>query len=199
MCSMDFKTYKKPDLKAPRYRPDTLSVSTDELFKEFKLKFPEYKSVSNGDLRKIIINFNTNIWKEAIKYRDGIELPEGLGYIFIGTCLPPTGKNINAPNSLKYGKQLKNTNLASDGFLAKIFYSSYASKYKYEFRKLWKFKGCRNFTRAVSKAYSDNWKMYVQVDKNFKISALYKKVMIRDYMQKTDKIKLNDYDEFDLD
>jgi hypothetical protein len=196
---MNSNNYKKPDLNAIRYRPDSLTFLTNTLFKDFKTKFPEYNKVSNKDLSKIIKTFNTNIWKEAINYRDGIELPEGLGYIFIGTCLPPTGKNIDQVKSVKYGKQLKNTNLASDGFLAKIFYSSYASKYKYEFRKLWKFKGCRNFTRSTSKAYRENWKLYVQVDKNFKISALYKKTLIRQYLNKQNKKKLNTYNEFDLD
>ena len=196
---MNSNNYKKPDLNAIRYRPDSLTFLTNTLFKDFKTKFPEYNKVSNKDLSKIIKTFNTNIWKEAINYRDGIELPEGLGYIFIGTCLPPTVKNIDQVKSVKYGTQLKNTNLASDGFLAKIFYSSYASKYKYEFRKLWKFKGCRNFTRSTSKAYRENWKLYVQVDKNFKISALYKKTLIRQYLNKQNKKKLNTYNEFDLD
>jgi hypothetical protein len=100
---------------------------------------------------------------------------------------------------LKYGKQLKNTNLNSDGLLCKIFYSSFASKYKYEFRKLWRFKGCRNFTRAVSKAYTENWKSYVQVDKTMMISKLYKKSVKREIMKNMASKKLENYNEFDLD
>ena len=196
---MDFKDYKKPDVKAPRFRYDRLSVLTDSALKEFKEKHPEYKNVSNNVLKKIIKNFNTNIWKHVIEYRDGVELPESLGYVFIGTCMPPTGKNINPPLSLKYGKKLKNTNLNSDGYLAKIFYSSYASKYKFEFRKLWRFKGCRNFTRATSKAYKENWKMYVMVDKNFKASMMYIRSIKKDYAVKLANKKLSSYNEFDLD
>ena len=74
---MNSNNYKKPDLNAIRYRPDALTFLTNTLFKDFKTKFPEYNKVSNKDLSKIIKTFNTNIWKEAIKYRDGIELPEG--------------------------------------------------------------------------------------------------------------------------
>lgn len=199
MCIMDFKEYKKPDVKAPRFRKERLSIIEPDFFKEFKQKFPEYKQVSNNQLNTIIKTFNENTWKEVINNRDGVELPEGLGYLFIGSCQPPSGRNIDTPNSLKYGKQLKNTNLNSDSLLAKIFYSSFASKYKYEFRKLWKFKGCRNFTRTVSKAYRDNWRMYVQVDKTTMISKLYQRSVRRDIMKKLNKDRLNDYNEFDLD
>lgn len=196
---MDFKDYKKPDVKAPRFRKERLNVLDSDLFKEFRNKFPEHKNVSDKDLRDIIKSFNENIWKEVILNRDGVELPEGLGYLFVGSCPPPSGKNIDAPNSLKYGKQLKNTNLNSDGLLCKIFYSSFASKYKYEFRRLWRFKGCRNFTRATSKAYKENWKNYVQVDKTMMISKLYKKSVKRDIMKRLAINKLDNYNEFDLD
>lgn len=196
---MDFKDYKKPDVKGPRFRKERFSPLTNDFYKNFKEKHPEYKNIDNSDLLKIIKSFNENIWKEVIVTRDGVELPEGLGYIFIGSCQPPTGKNIDVPKSLKHGKKLKNTNLNSDSLLAKIFYSSFASKYKFEFRKLWRFKGCRNFTRSVSKAYKENWKNYVQVDKTTMISKLYRKSVKRDFMKKLAKDKLNDYNEFDLD
>lgn len=196
---MDFKDYKKPDVKAPRFRKERYNLLDAKFFKEFREEFPEYKDVSDKDLRNIIEKFNENLWKEVIANRNGVELPEGLGYLFIGSCPPPSGKNIDAPKSLKYGKQLKNTNLNSDGFLAKIFYSSFASKYKYEFRKLWRFKGCRNFTRATSKAYKENWKLYVQVDKRVMISKLYKKSVKRDIMKRLAVNKLDNYNEFDLD
>jgi hypothetical protein len=196
---MDFKDYKKPDLKAPRFRKERLSILNKDFYKEFREKFPEYKHIKDSELGLIINTFNKTLWKEVINNRDGVELPEGLGYLFIGSCPPPTGKNIDSPNSLKYGKQVKNTNLNSDGFLAKIFYSSFASKYKYEFRKLWKFKGCRDFTRATSKAYRENWKTYVQVDKRVMISKLYQRQVKRDIMKKLAKTKLDNYNEFDLD
>lgn len=196
---MDFKDYKKPDVKGPRFRKERYNLLDMSFFKEFREEFPEYKNISDKDLRNIIEKFNENLWTEVIVNRNGIELPEGLGYLFIGSCPPPSGKNIDAPNSLKYGKQLKNTNLNSDGFLAKIFYSSFASKYKYEFRKLWRFKGCRSFTRATSKAYRENWKLYVQVDKRVMISKLYSKSIKRDIMKRLAKNKLDNYNEFDLD
>jgi hypothetical protein len=196
---MDLENYKKPDLKAPRFRPDCLNILTPKDLAEFKKKFPQYKKIPDTKLKSIIKTLNINTWKQTIENRDGVELQEGLGYLFIGSCAHPTGRNINVPLSLEHGKKLKNMNLGSDSYLAKIFYSSFASKYKYEFRKLWKFKGCREFTRAVNKAYKENYKMYVQVDKNFKVSELYKKTIIRNAMKKLSEKKLVDYNEFNLD
>lgn len=196
---MKLEDYKKPDLKAPRYRPKSLKILNDSALREFKKKYPQYKDLPDKFLRSIVKNQNITIWKEAIAYRDGVELQEGLGCIFIGSCMPPSGSNINVPLSLEHGKKLKNMNLGSDGFLAKIFFSSYTSKYKFDFRKLWKFKGCREFTRAVRHSYPQNWKMYVQVDKSFKISMLYKKTIKRQIMEKQSAKNLTEYNEFDLD
>lgn len=196
---MKSDTYKKPDVKAPRCRHKSLKILTSKALTEFKRKYPQYKNVPDTVLRKIAKTHNTNIWKEVLEYRDGVELQEGLGCIFIGSCMPPSGSNINVASSLKYGKKLKNINLGSDGFLAKIFYSSYTSKYKFEFRKLWKFKGCREFTRSVRHTYPDNWKMYIQVDKSFKVNLLYERAVKRQIMQKISAQNLNEYNEFDFD
>ena len=46
---MNSNNYKKPDLNAIRYRPDSLTFLTNTLFKDFKTKFPEYNKVSNKD------------------------------------------------------------------------------------------------------------------------------------------------------
>jgi hypothetical protein len=37
---MDFKIYKKPDVKAPRFRKERLNVLDPDLLKEFRKQFP---------------------------------------------------------------------------------------------------------------------------------------------------------------
>ena len=108
-----------------------LNILTPKDLAEFKKKFPQYKKIPDTKLKSIIKTLNINTWKQTIENRDGVELQEGLGYLFIGSCAHPTGRNINVPLSLEHGKKLKNMNLGSDSYLAKIFYSSFASKYKY--------------------------------------------------------------------
>ena len=46
-----------------------------------------YSSVSNDKL-KVIKSFNGKVWEGVIDNRNGIELPESLGYLFIGSCPP---------------------------------------------------------------------------------------------------------------
>ena len=85
--------FKKPDLNAPRYREKRFGLLNVKTINEFKEKYPLYEKIDNEKLKKIIKAYNKNIWNGVIEYRDGVELPDSLGYLFIGTCAP--GKTIN--------------------------------------------------------------------------------------------------------
>jgi hypothetical protein len=191
---------KQPDLNAPRFRPIRTSTLGKQFFKRFRKKHPQYKNKNDVELRKIVDEFNTLIWSETIKNRDGVELPENLGYLFVGTCMPVVRKkNIDFSKSIKYNTKLKFKNFESDSYIAKIFYTNYASKYKFKNREVWQFKGDRNFTRTVSATYPENWKMYIQVENFQKINKFYQKSKSRDYFAKKLEIDLRDYNEFDMD
>ena len=99
--------FKKPNLNAPRYREKVLGLLNAELINEFKEKNPIYSKIDNNKFKKIINLFNERIWKEVIENRDGVELPDSLGYIFIGTC--PAAKSVNTDYALskKYCKMAK--------------------------------------------------------------------------------------------
>ena len=77
--------FKKPNLNAPRYREKVFGLLNADLINEFKDKNPIYSNIDNSKLKNIINLFNERIWKEVIKNRDGVQLPDSLGYIFIGT------------------------------------------------------------------------------------------------------------------
>ena len=132
-----------------------------------------FANIDNGILRKIIKKFNQNIWNGVIDNRDGVELPNSLGYLFIGTCKPAKTINMNYALSKKYGKVIQNHNWETDGNLGKIFYTNYTSKYRFKNRDLWRFQAHRDFKRTVAKRYPEEWTKYIFMNKKNKVSHLY--------------------------
>lgn len=187
----------KLNRKGPRHREkrfNTLSLdliaemveSKDCLVKDIKL------------FKKIVIGMNKLIVKTIVNTRDGIELPEQLGYMFLGTCQPKVRKNVDFKTTDHYLKVIQHRNWESDNYLAKIFYTNYETKYKFKFNDLWSFKAAREFTKLVGQEYPKNWKMYIQVDHTLKVSRLY-----RDYLRQVDREAVDhqrslDYDPLEL-
>lgn len=182
--------FRKPDLKAPRYRKKTLGLLNKKTFKEFKERKPLYANIDNAKLKKIIKLYNQALWEGVIEHRDGVELPDSLGYLFIGTCPPSKTVNVNYSKSNEYGKVLRNKNWETDGNVAKIFYTNWSAKYRFKNRDLWSFTAGREFKRTVAKEYPKNWTKYLKMQNKIKVSQLYN--------PNSEKIKeaLKDYDEF---
>jgi hypothetical protein len=185
--------YKAPDLHASRLRIKPKRILSKDFLEEFKEKHPEFSTLDDKTIKKIVMTFNENIWKEVIAYRDGVELPESLGYLFIGTCTFNRDTNVNYGLSVKYGKEIKNRNLESDSKLAKIFYTNYQTKYKFANRELWGFQAIRQFKRSVAKEYPVSWQKYIVVDSYKKVSEMFSKAM-----RKEDQEVLKLYDEFEF-
>lgn len=195
-----FRECRKPDLTAPRFRTDRYTVLDRSLFKKFKKKYPEHKETDYKNFREAITKFNTKIWENVIDSRDGTELPEGLGHIFIGSCPAASKKkNYNYAQSKEHGIHVKHQNFETDSFLAKIFYTNFGNKYRFKDGELWMFDSHRYFSRATSQAYRTDWKKYVQVD-NFKhISSMYRKHTNRAFAKKMDMPITEKYNEFQID
>lgn len=189
--------YKKPDLNAPRYRPKKLNLTNIDFYNQFVKDNPKYSSLSHNDFKKIISTFNGRIWEKVIEERDGVELPEQLGYVFIGTC-PRKKSNVDFDKSARYGVKLQNQNWESDNYTAKIFYTNFETKYKFKHNDLWGFVGIRDFKRNVGKTYPKEWKKYLMVDNMTKISRLFRKQQFKDLKNIEASILLEDYDEFNL-
>ena len=190
--------YKAPDLHASRLRIKPKRILTKDFIAEFKEKHPEFSTLDDKTIKKIVMKFNENIWKEVIEYRDGVELPESLGYLFIGTCTFNRDTNVNYGLSVKYGKEIKNRNLESDSKLAKIFYTNYQTKYKFANRELWGFQAVRQFKRSVAKEYPVSWQKYIVVDSYKKVSEMFSKALRKQRVKKEDKDILSSYDEFEF-
>jgi len=165
--------FKKPDLNAPRYRKKTLGLLNKETFKEFKERKPVYANIDNSKLKEIIKLYNKALWEGVIKHRDGVTLPDSLGYIFIGTCPPAKTVNIDYSTSNEYGKVLRNKNWETDGNICKIFYTNWSTKYRFKNRDLWSFTANREFKRTVAQEYPKNWTKYLKMQNKIKVSQLY--------------------------
>ena len=187
----------KRNLNGPRYRAPRLNTTSDEWIEQIKessdclIKDPE-------TIKNIIVELNQAIKDVIINTRDGIELPEQLGYMFLGTCQPKIRKNVDFKTTDHYLKVIQHRNWESDNYLAKIFYSNYESKYKFKFYELWGFKACREFTREVGRTYPENWKKYIQVDHSLKVSRLYRHYLKDVNRAVVDKERLQDYNPLEL-
>lgn len=194
------KEFKKPDLKAPRCRQQIHTVLNNKFIEEFTTKHPKYKDLKMSDIRKILNTFHGKLWDHALHNRDGVELPDSLGFVFIGTCFSPKKYNTDFGGSIKNEVTIRHRNFESDNFLAKIFYTNYANKYKFKNRELWVFDAIRDFKRTVSKTYPENWKMYIQVENGIHITNYLKKTRKNNWIKnQKDTFVIDDlYNEFDL-
>lgn len=192
------REFRSPDLKAPRYRPEVHTIMSKEFFESFKKKHPKYKDLDNVELRKIVKYFNNTLYQTVIDTRDGVQLPEQIGWLFIGTCQSPKKQNIDFVKSKKYGVAVTNKNWETDGKLAKIFFTSYALKHKMKNREFWGFVACRDFKRAVAKSYPENWNMYLVVEPTIKIKLNNTKNYLVNSTKQKNIEGLKNYNEFEL-
>lgn len=192
------KSYKKPDLNAPRYRPKKLNFTNATFYDQFIKDNPKYSGIELEVFKNIITSFNGKIWETVIEERDGVELPEQLGFIFIGTC-PRKKSNVDFYKSQIYGMKLQNQNWESDQYVAKIFYTNYETKYRFKHHEMWGFTGVRDFKRTVGKTYPQEWKKYLMVDNLVRISRVFRKHRFRHYKEDLTKELLQKYNEFNLE
>ena len=192
------KEFKKPDVTAPRFRPAVYNILSKEFFNELKERYPKYKHLTETEIRKIIKSFNILVYQNVIEKRNGIQLPEQVGWLFIGSCQKSKKQNINFAKSLKYGVTVTNNNFETDEKLAKIFFTNFAQKYKMKNREYWSFVACRDFKRSVAKNYCDNWNMYIVVDSTKKLNTAYSKEFFKNKIKNENEKSLINYNEFDI-
>ena len=192
------KPYRKPDLNAPRFRPKRVNILNKALYTAFIKKHPEYSDVDLITFKSIIRTFNEKLYEGIIQNRDGVELPEGLGYVFLGTCPAAKKQNIDRAKSIEYGIIANHQNWDSDNNLLKIFYTNQKSKYPLQNKQVWAFKAVKQFRKAASDAYKENWPKYIVVDPTQKISALFAQVRKKDFISKIAKDIPAGYDEFKM-
>lgn len=192
------REFNKPNVKASRYRPEVYSLLNKKFFDKFKNKYPKYKDMTNLELRNIIKKFHEHVYNTVIEKRDGIQLPEQIGWLFIGACESSKKRNVDYAKSNKYGVEVSYNNWNTDGRLAKIFFTSNAPKHKMKNREFWRFVGCRNFKRSVAKAFSENWNNYMVIDSSVQLRLNYQKTFLKDLTIREQQNDLKSYNEFDI-
>lgn len=192
------RTHRKPDIKGPRYRKTTYSILNREFFNEFKKKYPGYKNVDNKVLKEIINTYNGLLWQMVIDEREGVEIPEGLGFLFLGTANVKS-ENPDMKASAEAGVTITHMNWPTNNKICKIIYTNYPAKYRFANREVWTFSAVRQFKRTVSKAYLENWQKYIVIDNLANISQLFRKDNITFYTKKREAELLEEYDEFMID
>ncbi len=190
--------FNAPDLNAPRFRPESYQMLSKELHQKFMKAYPKYANVPYSLFKEIVYNINEEIWQTVIDYRDGVELPEQLGYIFIGSCPRRKRSSANYMKSIQFERLIQNRNWESDEYLAKIFYTNYETKYKFKNHDLWGFSAVRQFKRNFAKVYPKEFKKYVVVDNTTQISRLFRKIRIDNFKKKKLKATLENYNELDI-
>lgn len=193
------KKFNKPDLNAPRFRPKKLNLCNQSFYEKFIQENPRYSGISISQFKDVIKTFNGLIWQNAVDHRDGVELPEQLGYIFIGTCERRKRESVDYKKSAEYGTRIQNQNWESDNYMAKIFYTNFETKYRFKHHDLWGFSALRDFKRSVAHKYPKQWKMYVMIDNHMKISKLFRLYKYKEYKREETSNLLQTYDEFNLD
>lgn len=193
------KKFNKPDLNAPRYRPKKLNICNQNFYEKFIQDNPKYSGISVSQFKDVIKTFNGQIWKQVVDCRDGVELPEQLGYLFIGTCQRRKKISVDYKKSADCGVNVQNQNWESDNYMAKIFYTNFETRYRFKHHDLWGFTAVRDFKRTVAATYPVQWKMYVVVDSFMKISKLFRLYKYKEYKKQETITLLETYDEFNLD
>ena len=190
--------FNNPNVTAPRFRPDVYNVMNKKFFESFRERYPKYKDLDDKQLKKIAKTFNQIMYQAIIDSRDGIQLPEQIGWIFIGTCQQSKKQNIDFAKSKQYGVRVSNNNWATDGKLAKIFFSNFVPKHRIRNREFWMFIASREFKRSVAKSYPENWNMYIAVTATKQTKTAYSKQLYKDMKLKETAKALEKYNEFDL-
>lgn len=155
------------DYTAPRYRPDSTQIATERFFKTFFKENPEFEifreQFTNKELKKIIKTFNENMVQVAIDHRDGILLPEGLGWIYLAT-ISRAKRKINHKLSNELGYDINYTNNNTDGKLLRICYTNKHRSYSFEHKDLWGFKASDDFKDSASKQFTKNYGRYFPLE-----------------------------------
>jgi hypothetical protein len=191
--------FKKPNLNAPRFRPKKHNLLNQEFFEQFLRDHPRFTGLTIQQFKSVINLFNGMIWEKVVALRDGVELPEQLGYLFIGSCPRKKGENTDYLRSAQLGVKVQHRNWESDQYTAKIFYTNYETKYRFKHHDMWGFSAVRDFKRTVGQTYPLEWKKYVLVDNMMQVAQLFRKRQYQDYIKHHNQSLLDHYDEFDLD
>lgn len=112
------------DKNAPRFRREKYAVNliTDELIKEFKNKYPEYKELPDSKIKKDIKKMFEEVANEAITNPLGIKLPNYIGELKL-QYIPYDFKAVDQTTSAELGERVNFLNIETRKKVARIIWT----------------------------------------------------------------------------
>jgi len=169
-------TFKKPNLTAPRFRPTSKKVLNRKTYEAFLKKHPQHAEMSLEQFKKIVVTYNEEIWHTVLHHRDGVKLPEDLGYL-IGSKYKrkkDARKAINFGKSVATGEKVLHRNWETDGYAPSLNYTNYSLKYRFKNRELWSFEPTRDFKRTFHRKFAELYRKYIHLTNGMSLATLYK-------------------------
>ena len=170
------------------------NICCREFTTQLQEKYPQLKKYSIGQLKKMIREFNRGLGDYIIENRDGIELPNFIGQLFIGSCkqVKPVPEHIIENSS----KPLKIRNVDSHFPFCFYMTRNYASRFA--MGKFWWFEANRELKERISENFSKNWKNYIDMASTYPVSANYLNDLKRTRAKNFNRYNDFHYREFDL-
>ena len=166
-------TFKQPNRKAPRFRNKVKRALDQDFFVKLTKMYPDL-AISKQDVRKILNTFHSICIDIVAETRDGLELPDQLGFILLGKFKTQEFWKGDVQKSLFYNTKIDPLNWEQIEWICKIFYSNFASKYRFKNASLWAFEAARPMKKKASKAFSKNPHKYIFADPHNKISKIFR-------------------------
>jgi hypothetical protein len=170
---MPMKEYVQPDLFKPKYRKNLLKLLNQAFYNEYRQKYPDTK-LSDKQIISIVKTFNKECLKVIASTRDGLDIYNQLGFIFVGACKiqNPAEDHIKSKET---GLEIHYKNWNTNEWICKVCYTNYSSKYRFKNAAFWGFEPNSLLKRAVSEAFKLNHKLYVITDNFRKLNRLFQK------------------------
>lgn len=191
--------FRKPDVKAPRFRKRVKYVISNDFLDKFRRRFPEHRLIKHEMFSEIMQVFHDQLIQGIIDNRDGIELPEGLGFIFVATCQKAKKPKIDYKASIAANRKITFQNWESDNRLMKIMYSNTAVKYKLSNKQVWGFRVCRSGRLTISNRYRQQWQKYHVIPNMKGIHKMFENRVRKNSFRERKQILPADYNEFKMD
>jgi hypothetical protein len=148
-----------------------------------------YPEIKYRDITNIIDKFNQEIINEAVRNRDGVELPERLGLIFIAAC----DIDVRKIPSLHLGPNIDIWE--TNGKLCKIFYINNLTKYPLPDKRIWKLDFTTTASNIASTAFKDNFYRYINIPNDVRPEQFLTEEIKKSYDRKD---YLADYDSLEI-
>lgn len=162
----------QPDRSAPRFRYNTKKVIDQEFYKKLNKEYPDL-CFKHTDVKKIMDTFH-DLCKDVIaNNRDGLDLPEQIGTIFVAQFKKDIIKSKN-----EFYKQLfsdSSWEWKTGQHICKILYINSLQKYKFKNSIFWTFVAGRDLKKRVSQAYVKNHTKYIKLKNFFQLRPLFRK------------------------